>query len=383
MERLNINKNKGITLIALVITVIVLLILAGVSIAMLTGENGILNQAKKAKEETERSGEKENDILERYEQYIVGRTNGGTLITVTGKENTNTIVYDSLGNKVVVPSGFKIVNPGDNVEDGIIIEDTKYRNTKGSQFVWIPVGKIKTKEGEKEIVLDRYTFDEDGNPTSQGNNKIEHKVQGVETTYYYQEIVNTSYSNIGAKNINDFLSITKEQGGFYVGRFEARTIEKRKNKEDELKQMTLKQDDFVYNYVTQVQSATLSQTMYEENENFSSDLINSYAWDTLIIFIQQCSDSKKYSQQCSLNNELAEKGTNNKEIQDKICNVFDLSSNCYEFTTESHMPYSPGVSRGGYYTVGNNGKDSTSTRHSHAQSASYADISFRPILYLK
>ena len=230
MERLNINKNKGITLIALVITVIVLLILAGVSIAMLTGENGILNQAKKAKEETERSGEKENDILERYEQYIVGRTNGGTLITVTGKENTNTIVYDSLGNKVVVPSGFKIVNPGDNVEDGIIIEDTKYRNTKGSQFVWIPVGKIKTKEGEKEIVLDRYTFDEDGNPTSQGNNKIEHKVQGVETTYYYQEIVNTSYSNIGAKNINDFLSITKEQGGFYVGRFEERTIEKRKNK---------------------------------------------------------------------------------------------------------------------------------------------------------
>lgn len=49
MERLNINKNKGITLIALVITVIVLLILAGVSIAMLTGENGILNQANNAK----------------------------------------------------------------------------------------------------------------------------------------------------------------------------------------------------------------------------------------------------------------------------------------------------------------------------------------------
>ena len=44
---------KGITLIALVITIIVLLILAGVSIAMLTGENGILNQAQEAKEQTE------------------------------------------------------------------------------------------------------------------------------------------------------------------------------------------------------------------------------------------------------------------------------------------------------------------------------------------
>ena len=49
MKRLNINKNKGITLIALVITIIVLLVLAGVSIAMLTGENGILTQANNAK----------------------------------------------------------------------------------------------------------------------------------------------------------------------------------------------------------------------------------------------------------------------------------------------------------------------------------------------
>ena len=54
------NKNvKGITLIALVITIIVLLILAGVSIAMLTGENGILTQAKNAKDKTEIASEKE------------------------------------------------------------------------------------------------------------------------------------------------------------------------------------------------------------------------------------------------------------------------------------------------------------------------------------
>ena len=44
--------NKGITLIALVITIIVLLILAGVSIAMLTGQNGILTQASNSKEKT-------------------------------------------------------------------------------------------------------------------------------------------------------------------------------------------------------------------------------------------------------------------------------------------------------------------------------------------
>ena len=53
------NRETGITLIALVITIIVLLILAGVSISMLTGSNGILTQANKAKELTEISGEKE------------------------------------------------------------------------------------------------------------------------------------------------------------------------------------------------------------------------------------------------------------------------------------------------------------------------------------
>ena len=63
MEKNN-TLEKGITLIALVITIIVLLILAGVSIAMLTGENGILTQAKRAKEETERAAKEEAEMLD-------------------------------------------------------------------------------------------------------------------------------------------------------------------------------------------------------------------------------------------------------------------------------------------------------------------------------
>ena len=61
MEKAIINQKEaqnGITLIALVITIIVLLILAGVSIAMLTGQNGILTQANNAKNETELASEK-------------------------------------------------------------------------------------------------------------------------------------------------------------------------------------------------------------------------------------------------------------------------------------------------------------------------------------
>ena len=60
-----IKNNKGITLIALVITIIVLLILAGVSIAMLTGENGILNQATDARDDTEAA-----EIREKVEMAV-------------------------------------------------------------------------------------------------------------------------------------------------------------------------------------------------------------------------------------------------------------------------------------------------------------------------
>ena len=66
VKKQKLRENKGITLIALVITIIVLLILAGVSIAMLTGENGILNQAAKAKNETEKAQANEALILEEY-----------------------------------------------------------------------------------------------------------------------------------------------------------------------------------------------------------------------------------------------------------------------------------------------------------------------------
>ena len=63
-------KERGITLIALVITIIILLILAGISIAMVTGDNGILTQAARAKEETEKAQANEQNTLNGYEDTI-------------------------------------------------------------------------------------------------------------------------------------------------------------------------------------------------------------------------------------------------------------------------------------------------------------------------
>ena len=73
IDKTAIKNKKGITLIALVITIIVLLILAGVSIAMLTGTNGILTQAQKAKLSTELSSYKEQLELYKTEKFSENR----------------------------------------------------------------------------------------------------------------------------------------------------------------------------------------------------------------------------------------------------------------------------------------------------------------------
>ena len=70
MKKQEIRKEKGITLVALVVTIIVLIILAGVSIAMLTGDNGIIKKVKDAKTKTEDAAKNENQILSNIEDYI-------------------------------------------------------------------------------------------------------------------------------------------------------------------------------------------------------------------------------------------------------------------------------------------------------------------------
>ena len=364
---------------------------------MLTGENGILTQAQRAANETENAAQNEAAILDEYNEYLNNVTGGGstgggdtgegTLGTVTGDETSNTTVEDSLGNKVVIPPGFIVQNPTDNVEDGIVIvDDDESRPTYGSEFVWIPVGTgIKKEDGSTfDIKLSRYTFDNSGIATDQGNNAI------VSDSYNFQEL-NTGNGNTTAKeNIESeetgFRKSAIENGGYYIGRYEARTTTFRTAGTDDsgLTLVTVKANDYVYNYVTQPQAASLSQGMYAENSNFTSDLMNSYAWDTAIDFLQKCDNrtdkTTPYSRQNSLNTSLATQGTNNLETKDQICNIFDMASNCYELTTETYSRANyPCVSRGGFYF---DSSFYTALRIGGSASGSNDVVAFRPLLYL-
>ena len=147
------RKNRGITLIALVITIIVLLILAGVSIAMLTGNNGILTQAKLAKENTALAKEDEENKLAKNNEYIneqTGKVIPGKIATKTEKDN-----YSDGTDTATVPQGFTVSGKEDEqtIANGLVIYDIpesemssvdwNTASTRYNQFVWIPVASEK------------------------------------------------------------------------------------------------------------------------------------------------------------------------------------------------------------------------------------------------
>jgi Tfp pilus assembly protein PilE len=344
------NKNKGITLVALVVTIVVLLILAGISISALTN-TGIFQKAKDAKQKSANAELDQNTKLDSYEEEISNYLPQDVKQAIKkGKPlstDKNTEIVDEKGNKIVIPAGFKVTGDATTVDKGIVIEDAtvdkdgKPTATAGSQFVWVPVGKITKEDGTKtEIKLNRYTFASDGTPTEKNNEVI---------NSYFSET--ESKGNTVAKNIVNFTNSVKANGGYYIGRYEARTTTARTASGNALTQITEKGTDQVYNYVTQKQAAEQAQGMYTSN-NFTSDLMNSYAWDTAITFIQKCTDKTNYANQTSLNKSLSQTGTTN----DNPCNIFDMASNVWEWTTETSSRISsatlskaPCAYRGGLY----------------------------------
>ena len=163
-------ENKGITVVALVITIIIIIILATVTINMAFGDNGLIKQAQLAKDLTANSMSYEEGAMANLMAYMntafgiggsgeieppIPETNEITpppveeppkVEEIKGGEafDEKTTVEDAEGNKIVVPAGFKIASDsGNTVQQGIVIEDVSASTdaaVQGSQFVWISVG---------------------------------------------------------------------------------------------------------------------------------------------------------------------------------------------------------------------------------------------------
>ena len=374
---------KGITLIALVITIIILLILAGISIMSLTN-TGILGKAKEAKSKTEEAQANEEALLEEYKEELgkySGGSNGGD--STIGDSTVNTVISttenkeikDAKGNKIVIPAGFKIIKTGTNYENtanneitvdkGIVVEDATGTATNGSQFVWIPVGTITKADGSTtDVELGIYSFDTAGNKSDYSESCLEEDANN--------ESALKKYGNTIAKNIVNFQNSVTTNGGFYIGRYEAR--------KSTAGTITEVGTDTVWNSITQPNAATQARGMYDDTHPFTSDLVNSYAWDTATLFLQNCGDNPKYSRQNTVNSSFSSTGTNTQDTKDVQCNVYDMASNVKEWTTETcDSSTFPCIQRGG---INYSPDGCTSNRYIGTTSNSSSTSGFRPLLYL-
>ena len=138
------NTNKGITLVALVITIIVLLILAGVALASLFGENGIITQAENARKQTEKANAKEQ--LEIAVMGVLTKGNGDItrekldeeLKNVVGEGNYTITLDNEEGSWIVTVNGFtfQVTDEGDIEEiNRIILSQTRLEMLTGGEPV--------------------------------------------------------------------------------------------------------------------------------------------------------------------------------------------------------------------------------------------------------
>ena len=220
------KKNQGITLIALVVTIIVLLILAGVSISMLTGENGIIKNATKAKESTDTTSDLEflqlkatealmdyyqKNTTESEDEYILDKWNADKTNKIDVHTADKTITYngkvyaisDIVGNesekKKITENSLKqiTVSNVENEEDKKILSNGKVRiivEEENGMRAAIPNGfyYVIGKPSTGLVISDRYGDDDKntkgGNqfvwvPCSEEQGATDSKTNGTEVTY--------------------------------------------------------------------------------------------------------------------------------------------------------------------------------------------------------
>ena len=288
------KKNKGITLVALVVTIVVLLILAGVSINLVLGNNGIIAKAKDA--ETKSAEARENDLkgmnslIEQMESTLNGSGNGG-------KTEPETVPY--------LPSDDFHYDTSTSIDTGLVIKDAN-----GNEYVWVVVPR--TIAVYKTTGLGKTTFT-DADYTSIENDLKEYtKTYRGSTSYsdtYTADDKNvgwfadaTAYNNLK----NSMLKSVYENGGFYVGRYEAgidtttgtnRTSNTDKNSDGKYTMPSTvpvtKADAYPYTYVTRTQAQNLASKVNAGTKTIS--LMFGVQWDLVLAFMSK--DTTKVNQE--------------------------------------------------------------------------------------
>ncbi len=378
---------KGITLVALVVTIVVLLILAGVSINLVLGNNGIITKAKEAAEKTAEAQEKEMTERNLLEQELEN-----SLATPTPKPQPT--------DGVKIPAGFYYV--GGTKTSGIVISDNendkdKYKNKAdvgtdllGNQYVWIPCTTDNTSS-ELQYARTEWGVEVDGDDNSRA---IKDELTLTDASVTYSDVdtangINADVSKEIVAQIKAEKASVAKYGGYYIGRYEVG-----KNSDTAV----VKYNQTPYANITWSTAYGLAKKIITNSEA-TSYLCSSYAWDTAVNFIQNNSTAKNYATSIEgfngnwnpqavkdpSGNVIKPAGTSqqlNTGLTTQFCNIFDIGGNEGEFTTELN----PGTSetvvlRGGYYD--NYGCGPAGYRWDNVSGGAYFIYGFRATLFLK
>ena len=436
-------KNKGITLIALIITIIILLILVGVSLNLLI-KGDLFGSAEKAVEGTNAKVEEQQTAvdelmgeLDEVEKEIEEQQRQDNLPGTRVSENTK---YIRDGKTAWIPKGFTVsgIKSEQSINKGLVIYDIPEGTTpdwsnpdsvktKYNQFVWIPVEVNKTTEPKdtETSIASFYRTNWADNASTGGERTT--GLSTNDTEPYSKDSSDYDGTGTGKTGISaQITELTKsiyKYGGFYIGRYEVGSETARIDGSSQTAAFVVQQDKYPYNWVKWGKgmgdisegAVYLSNSLYTGKTGYGvkSMLCTGAAWDSMLDFIKDSShnvtsssswgnydDSDTYKvYRGSLSSDYgstwsAADTTNGSDVtkdtsillttgateRNSSKNIYDVAGNCWEWTTEASYTFSRVLRGGNFYGFGSDYPASIRLRYD--PTGSFDCYSFRPLLYV-
>ena len=329
------SQEKGITLVALVITIITLIILATVAISFAFGNNGLIQRAEDARDYYANDTSYTDESITNVESYLDEIING----VGSGNGNGGSGSGNTTEDGVPIPDGFYYV--GGTKEEGVVISDDPADENKGTshevaqtlvgnQFVWIPV--------EDDSLFQRYAGYYNGSLQSMTN---------------YSEPFANGYAT-EADEYEAMEASVLENNGFYVGRYEAGTTATRSSSSGITDPVVIRQGVNVYNYIGWSNSDDMTNETggaVELSKNFAdtngytsvtSTLTYGIQWDAIMNFIDPAyatgsCDSSSFVRDSSGKGwyDKSAPTTTGSNANYATKNIYDLGGNVREWTMEA------------------------------------------------